>query len=407
MKPQTKIVILGAGYAGMMAALRLSGKTRKLNTEITLINGVDTFVERPRLHQAATGQPIPQTPIRDMLKGTRIQFRQGWATAVDPDAHSIVVRTSIGEEIIPYDILVYALGSAVDQDVVPGVQENAYVLDAQGANAAPALLEKLNRLHSGRIVVVGGGATGIEGAAEIKGWFPRLQVGLVTDGPFGTFKGPRVECHFREAFAQQGIGIHEGQCVRAVEPGQLILSNGESLPFDLCLWAGGFRAPSLARETGFKVNDRGQILVDIFGRSISHPAVYAIGDASHPVEEPGNPMRMSLLTAVTRGAHAADNITAFLRGKAQTPLSFAYYGQGIAMGPNDAVGFLGYPDDQPRGPILRGKTAVVVRNFFVAMLFYFLELERRFPGFFYIVGKGRYLRAKQAQQRRQVSTTLS
>lgn len=402
MNKHTRIIVLGAGYAGMMAALRLSGKTRKLDTEIMLINGFDSFIERPRLHQAAIGQDIPQTPIREMLRGTRVQFRQGWVTGLDPEVHLVTIQTPQGEETIPYDILVYALGSVVDQDTVPGVRENAYVLDPRGANATTALHEKLLTL-TGRVVVVGGGATGIEGATEIKGWFPHLQVSLVTDGKFGAFKGPRVERHFREAFAQQDIQIHEGQRVCSVEAGRLILADGRVVPFDLALWASGFRATPLAREAGFKVNNRGQILVDPFGRSLSHPDVYAIGDASHPVEEPGNPMRMSLLTAITRGAHAADNITALLRGRAQSPLSFAYYGQGIAMGPNDAVGFLGYPDDKPRGPILRGKTAVIVRNFFVTLLFYLLKLERRFPGFYYIVGKGRYAKSKRAQKRQQVS----
>lgn len=402
MNKRTKIVVLGAGYAGMMAALRLSGKTRKLNTEIMLINGVDTFIERPRLHQAETGQDVPQTPIREMLRGTRVRFRQGWVTGLDLDTRAVIVQAPQGEEAVSYDFLVYALGSMVDQVTVPGVRENAYVLDPRGANATSALREKLRTL-TGRVVVVGGGATGIEGATEIKGWFPHLQVSLVTDSKFGAFKGPRVERHFREAFAQQGIQIHEGQRIRSVESGQLILAEGKSVSFDLCLWGGGFRALPLAREAGLKVNNRGQILVDPFGRALSLPDVYAIGDAAHPVEEPGNPMRMSLLTAMTRGVHAADNITALLRGQAQSPLSFAYYGQGIAMGPNDAVGFLGFPDDKPRGPILRGKIAVIVRNFFVALLFYFLELERRFPGFFYIVGKGRYAKAKRAQKRQQVS----
>jgi len=407
MKKQTKIVLLGAGYAGMMAALRLSGKTRKLNTKIILINGTDTFVERPRLHQAATGQKIPEKPIREMLRGTRVQFLEGWVTRIDPDARTIALHAGQSEETLSFDILVYALGSVVDQVSVPGVKENAYVLDPRGPNAVAALHDKIHNSGEGRVVVVGGGATGIEGVTEIKGMFPDFQVSLVTGGQFGIFKGPRVERHFREAFAQQGIKIHEGQRVQSVEAGRLVMADGQDIPFDLALWAGGFRATPLAREAGFKVNSRDQILVDPFGRSISHPKVYAIGDASHPVEIPGNPMRMSLLTAVTRGAHAADNITAYLRGKQQSPLSFAYYGQGIAMGPNDAVGFLGFPDDKPRGPILRGKLAVTVRNFFVAFLLYFLELERHFPGFFYIVGKGRYAKAKRIHKHQQASTSYS
>jgi len=406
MKQQNiQIVVLGAGYAGMMAALRLSGKTRKLGAEVVLVNGVDTFVQRPRLHQAATGQPVLQTPISEMLRGTRVQFLQGWVSAIHPATRCVTIKTAQRVEELGYDYLVYALGSAVDQDTVPGLREHAYVLDPRGSNASGAVLERLRAISQsgGQVVVVGGGATGIEGATEIKGWFPNMHVSLVTDSKFGAFKGTRIERHFREAFRKQDISIHEGCRVRAVEAGHVLAdgernTSGEKIPFDVCVWAGGFHALPLAREAGFNVNERGQILVDPFGRSLSHPEVYAVGDASHPVEEPGVPLRMSLQTALTRGAHAADNITAHIRGKAQTPLSFAYYGQGIALGPDDAVGFLTYPADELIGPVMRGKAAVNMRNFFVWMIFYFLKLEQWMPGFFFWIGKGRYAQAKRAGQ---------
>ena len=81
-------------------------------------------------------------------------------------------------------------------------------------------------------------------------------------------------------------------------------------------------------------------------------------------------------------------------------MSFAYYGQGIALGPEDAVGFPAYPADKPVGFILRGRTAVHVRNFFVWLIFYFLKLERRRPGLFYWVGKGRYAKAQRFSNQR-------
>jgi NADH dehydrogenase FAD-containing subunit len=288
-------------------------------------------------------------------------------------------------------------GSVVDLDGVPGVREHAYVLDPRGANGAQAMHEQMQVLVQGgaRMVVVGGGTTGIEGAAEIKAFYPDLDVRLVTSGRFAAFAGPRVETHIRDGFRKQEIAVHENSKVLTVEAGRLVLAGGQTMPFDLCLWAGGFRALPLAREAGFAVNEREQILVDPFGRSLSHPDVYAIGDAAHPVEEPGVPLRMSLLAAITRGAHAADNIAALLQGKGQTPLSFAYYGQGIALGPEDAVGFAAFPAGQPVGFILRGKTAVYLRNFFVWLLFYFLKLEQRWPGFYFWVGKGRYAKRKQ------------
>jgi NADH dehydrogenase FAD-containing subunit len=401
----TRVVVVGAGYAGMMAALRLSGKSKKQGVEVLLINGRDAFVYRPRLHELATDQPVPEKPIAHMLRGTPVKFRQGWVTAMDPGRRALSVQTPGGAEEISYDYLVYALGSVVDRDSVPGVREHAFALDPAGTRSAPELRARLLAMKedSGRIVVVGGGATGIEGATEIKGAFPGLQVSLVTRGSFGDFKGERVQRHLGEAFREQGIGVHEHRTVTAVEDGRLILDGGEAVPFEALLWAGGFRAIPLAGEAGLAVNQKGQILVDPYLRSVSHPEIYGVGDAAHAVEEPGVPLRMSLLTALVRGALAADNLSALIAGKKQKPLSFDYYGQGIALGPKDAVGFAGYPNDNPVGPIIRGKAAVFIRNFFVSLLGQMLELERRRPGFFFWTGKGRYEKAKRAAARRRPS----
>jgi len=385
----TQIIVLGAGYAGMMAALRLAGKTRRLDARIRLVNASPDFVQRPRLHHVAVGQEVPQVPITHMLRGTRVEFLQGWVSGIDQQAHKIELNS--GECTLEYDYLIYALGSQVDQTRVPGIRQHAYVLDPGGPNGTAALREKLISLKDGqRVVVTGGGATGIEVAAEIKGYRPALEVTLLTAGRFGAFKGPRVERHFRQSFQKQGITVIEDSTVLALHADSIELNNGENVPADLTLWAGGFRAPVLGERSGFKVNRLGQVVVDRYGRSLSNPDVYAVGDASHPLEEPGNPVRMSLFTALIRGAHAADNLAATLNGKTRVHLSFAYYGQGIAMGPHDAVGFFGYPADQPVGPVLRGKLAVYVRDFFVWMIFAFLVIERRFPGFFFWLGKKRY-----------------
>src|SRR5690242_19543464 len=108
----------------------------------------------------------------------------------------------------------------------------------------------------------------------------------------------------------------------------LITDKGATIPFDACLWAGGFSVPDLAREVGLAVNDRGQILIDPFMRSITDPRIHAAGDAAHPVRQPGAPVRMAAGTAVLMGAHAADCLDNILRGKEQQPFGFAYAGQG-------------------------------------------------------------------------------
>ena len=395
----TKIVILGGGYAGVMAAVRLAGKTRRLNTQITLVNGLDHFVERPRLHEAATGSEIRQPMLTHMLRDTAVSFQKGWVTAVDPDAQSVTINTENGEQTVAYDFLIYALGSQTIRKSVLGVDEFAYVLDAMGDRASGALHNRLNGLNMAEMVtVVGGGATGIEAACEVKAHYPDLNVQLVTADVVGGFKGERVQTHMLSALAEQGIGLYKDSLVKHVQEDGVALADGRFLPSTICVWCGGFEATGLARAAGMPVNARNQILADPFLRSTEYANIYAVGDAVGPVQDPGTPMRMSLFVALVTGALAADNITAVLKEKSQKPLSFATYGQAVSMGPNDAVGFNTFPADHAVGPIFRRKTAVRLRSFFVWFLMAFLEIERRFPGAFFWFGKGRFAR----QQRKMV-----
>jgi NADH dehydrogenase FAD-containing subunit len=88
------ILIIGGGYAGTLAALRLAGKSRGQNAHITLINASDTFVERIRLHQLAAGQSPKLRPFAKLLRGKHIDFVQGRVTAIDPTNHTVSVQTS-------------------------------------------------------------------------------------------------------------------------------------------------------------------------------------------------------------------------------------------------------------------------------------------------------------------------
>ncbi len=131
-------------------------------------------------------------------------------------------------------------------------------------------------------------------------------------------------------------------------------------------------------------------------RSISHPEIYAIGDAATPAEDPGVRVRMSAVTATIMGAHGSDSLSAVLRGKTPKPLSFAYLGQGIALGRHNAIGFNNYPDDTPRPPYFTGWLGYLIREGFVR----YLAIATQRPGIFVWVGKRRYGRAQRRQQTR-------
>ena len=103
-----------------------------------------------------------------------------------------------------------------------------------------------------------------------------------------------------------GVEIVEQSQVRAVRSHSVVLDQGRELACSLCVWTAGFVVQPLAREAGLPVNERDQVLVDPFLRSVSHQEIYAMGDAASPVEDPGVAhVRMSAFTAGIMGAHGA------------------------------------------------------------------------------------------------------
>src|SRR5215212_2054381 len=147
-----RVVVLGAGYAGMIATTRLAGRLKgdlqRGQVAITLVNAADVFVERVRLHQLAANQPISYRAISDILRGTGVAFMRGTVNDIDVARRTIEVQTDAGIEAIGYDQLVYALGSTIDRDSVPGVREHAYVLTPSGPQSAVALREVLTNLNA-------------------------------------------------------------------------------------------------------------------------------------------------------------------------------------------------------------------------------------------------------------------
>lgn len=387
-----RVVVIGAGYAGLLATMRLAGKTRASDGPITLVNASNTFVERLRLHQFAANQALEQRSIPKLLQGTRVAFRQASVTAIDTARQRVSVRTGDATETIEYDYLVYALGSTIERDRVRGVREHAYTLTPTGALSAEALrtaLPALNKTH-GRMLICGAGATGMEAAAEFAESYPNLQIQLVTRGEFGVSFGNTVAAYTRETLSRLCVQIRDRTTITQINADSALTATGENIPFDVCVWTGGFSVPTIARDAGIAVNERGQILIDPFMRSISHPEIFSIGDAAMPVQEPGVRVRMSAFTAVILGAHGADTLSATLQGKTLKPLSFVYLGQAIALGRRNAIGFSNIPNDIPHAPFFTGRLGHEAREMFVRLLADLPQIEKRLPGLFYWLGKGRF-----------------
>jgi NADH dehydrogenase FAD-containing subunit len=356
-----RIVILGAGYAGASVAGRLARRLHADDVDVTLVNAEPDFVERVRLHQVATGQELRHRPLRDMLAGTGATLRVARVTAVDVDRRTVALTETdragagvAGE--LGYDTLVYALGSSLDRRGVPGVAEHAY--DVAGRPAAVRLRERLGELTSGgRVVVVGGGLTGVEAASEVAEARDDLEVALAVRGRLGDWLSPAGQRHLRNTFDRLGVTVHEHAVVEQVGATEVLTGDGATIPADVTVWTAGFAAHPIAAATSLEVSESGQIVVDGTMRSVSHPDVYAVGDAALADGPLGTPLRMSCASGIPMAWQAADSVVARLTGGKLPRMPLGYVHQCISLGRRDALIQLVTADDRAKASAPGGRLA--------------------------------------------------
>lgn len=351
-----RVVILGAGYAGAAVAGRLARRLHADEVDVTLVNAEPDFVERVRLHQVASGQELRHRPLRDMLAGTGVTLRVARVTAVDVDGKTIALTGADGADELGYDTLVYALGSSLDDHGVPGVAEHAH--EVASRPGALRLRERLGQLApGGRVVVVGGGLTGIEAASEIAESHEDLEVAIAVRGGLGDWLSPAGQRHLRSAFGRLGITVHEHTDVEQVGATGVLTGDDGALPADVTVWTAGFAVHPIAAATGLEVSARGQIVVDGTMRSVSHPDVYAVGDAALADGPLGTPLRMSCASGVPMAWQAADSIAARLTGGKLPSTPLGYVHQCISLGRRDAVIQLVTADDRAKPAAPGGRLA--------------------------------------------------
>jgi NADH dehydrogenase len=360
-----QVVIVGAGYAGLPAARRLARQVRSKEVTVRMISAFAEFVERPRLHQLAVGQPVDQVPLARFLKGSGVELEVASVTAIDLDRR--VLRTTDVQGIqraVRYDTLVYALGSNIDVASVRGVAEHCACLTS--VSAAIELKARLASLAStvggAAVAVCGGGLTGIEIATEIAATFPTLRTRLVSAGTPGGWLSDKGRRYLADTFVDLKVEVIDGARVQQVEPDQLALADGRRVPFEVCVWAGGFTVPTLAHTAGLAVNADGRALVDATLQSVSHEGVYVIGDAAAVAGSWGEQLAMGCRTGGFTGPQVADTIAARLTGREPKDFTFRYIHECISLGRRHGLVQFLHPDQTPKDRILTGRKAIAYKN---------------------------------------------
>jgi NADH dehydrogenase len=363
------VVVIGGGYAGVMAANRL---TQREDVTVTLINPRATFVERIRLHQLVGGSHDAVIDYRKVL-AAGIGLVVDTVTRIDAAERSVTLATG---GTVGYDYLVYAVGSGSADPRVPGAAEFAYPIGSleeaerlrPAVDAAPA---------TAAVTVVGGGATGIETAAEL------AEAGRTVTLVCGDVLAPSLHPQGRRSVAKRlaklGVTVLEGPdaTVTAVTRDAVRLSGGRELPSDVTIWTAGFSVPDLAARSGLSTDAVGRLLTDETLTSVDDMRIVAAGDSAAPSDLP---FRMSCQAAVQLGPQAAETVLSRIAGGQPAPINVAFVSQCISLGRRAGVLQLTARDDTAKKYYLGGRPGAKIKELICKGIPWQLSYEARKPG---------------------------
>lgn len=383
---QTHVVVIGGGYAGVMAANRLAPHAR-----VTLANPRAQFVERIRLHQLVTGSDDAVVDYGDLL-GEGIRLVVDSAQRIDSAARQVQLGSG---ETLDYDYLVYAVGSNGAASNVPGAAEFAHPI-SEFEHAEPLRVALAGTAADAPVVVVGAGPTGLEVAAELAehGRRVTLVCGKVL-GPYLHTAGRRAAS---KRLAELGVSVIDGPgaVVTAVSAGTVTLSDGRELYSAVTIWTAGFGIPDLAARSGLATDVIGRLLTDETLTSVDDPRIVGAGDASAPSNLP---LRMSCQAAIPLGAQAANTVLSRISGAEPVALNQAFTGQCISLGRSAGLIQLAHLDDRAMRLHIGGRTAAAIKEAVCKGTISFLSREARKPGsYFWLKGGKRQQKVADARE---------
>jgi NADH dehydrogenase len=332
-----RIVIVGAGFAGMYAALS-AARLRDIQgvapemLEIVLVSPEPTLVVRPRLYEAN-----PETltaPLLDVLKAIDVAYLQGSVETIDTKVRAVKITTAgRAEQIIAYDRLILATGSRLFRPDIPGLAQYGFSVDQLGdAIALDRHLHDLAKQPSSKmrdtVVVAGGGFTGIEAATEmparlraIFGRDANPHVVIVErNGAIAPDMGVGPRPVIADALYELGVETRLGVGVASLDKSGVSLTNGEHIETATVIWAAGMHAAPLTAQIPAERDSSGRLLVDRELRVPSVSGLFATGDAAKALcDDKGTYALMSCQHATRMGAFAGNNAAAELLGVPTRP----------------------------------------------------------------------------------------
>ncbi|MCB0334731.1 MAG: FAD-dependent oxidoreductase [Bdellovibrionales bacterium] len=356
-----KLVIIGSGFAGF----RLFKGISSADYDVTIISRRNHFLFTPLLTSTTVGtlefRSITE-PLRDSAGKKEVLVAN--VCSIDFPKKQVHVNIRTTQKAIRYDTLVIAVGAKTNTFSIPGVEEHCLFLkelaDARSVRqkivdcleqaALPEQSdEEIRRLTN--FVVIGGGPTGVEFAAELhdfltqdlKRLYPSVaqfvQITLVEASPriLGSFSGELGEYATR-LFRKRNIKLLTNSFVNEVTDSHVRLSGGESIACNLKVWTAGIAPRSLLTKLGITLDSSGHIVVDEYLKVPSLEHVYAMGDCA---QIDGKPLPATAQVAQQQGKYLADSLTHLAHHRTLTPFAFKNLGMLAYLGNSRALAEIG------------------------------------------------------------------
>ncbi|MCA1180189.1 NAD(P)/FAD-dependent oxidoreductase [Bacillus licheniformis] len=359
---KTKVVVLGAGYGGLMTVTRLVKKIGINEADITLVNKHNYHYETTWMHEASAGtlhHDRCRYQIKDVINTSRVNFVQDTVKKIDKEGKKVVLET--GE--LSYDYLVVALGSVPETFGISGLKEHAFSIS--NINSSRQLREHIEyqfatynteaekRPERLTIVVGGAGFTGIEFLGEMANRIPELcreydidrqQVRLIcVEAAPSVLPGfePELVDYAVNYLEGKGVEFKIGTAVKECTPDGIIVGKDdqtEEIKAGTVVWAAGVRGNPIIEESGFE-NMRGRVKVKPDLRVEGHDDIFVIGDCSLIInEETERPYPPTAQISMQQGETCANNLAALIHGKETETFSFDNKGSVASLGEHDAIG---------------------------------------------------------------------
>jgi NADH dehydrogenase len=357
-----RIIIAGAGFAGLWAAQRLQDR----EVEVILVdrNNYHTFL--PLLYQVAAAELGPTEiayPVRSVLRKARnVSFRMGALTGLDPAAK----MAWIGADPLPYDHLILAMGATTHYFGVPGAMEHSFPLRTM-EEAVPLRHHVLGRFEEASaetdperldqlltFAIVGAGPTGVEFSGAMAELihgplgrdFPHLDMDrvriLLVEAVDRVLSGmpDSLSDYALRRLEERKVEVRLGTMVSEVAPGRVVFDSGETVATDTVVWTGGVRGADGPDAWGLPMGPGGRVRVTRTLQVEGVEGLWCAGDLAY-LEEKGEPLPGVAPVALQQGTLAARNILRQLEGKPLETFRYRDPGMLAVIGRNAAVARVG------------------------------------------------------------------